>query len=88
MVSPPNDAWKTSAEIPYWMEFHSIIDMEFLRSFLRRHFAGKPVVVSPNVGCFLRLQQVWIQDLKMGLSLYKTKVTNRESVSFTGITTK
>ena len=23
--------------------------MEFLRSFLRRHFAGKPVVVSPNV---------------------------------------
>ena len=25
-----------------------------LRSFLRRHFAGKPVVVSPNVGCFSR----------------------------------
>ena len=23
--------------------------MEFLRSFIRRHFAGKPVVVSPNV---------------------------------------
>ena len=32
-----------------------VISMEFLRSFLRRHFAGKPVVVSPNVGCFLRL---------------------------------
>ena len=30
--------------------------MEFLRSFLRRHLAGKPVVASPNVGCFLRLQ--------------------------------
>ena len=29
--------------------------MEFLLSFLRRHFAGKPVVTSPNVGCFLRL---------------------------------
>ena len=29
--------------------------MEFLCSFLRRHFAGKPVVASPNVGCFLRL---------------------------------
>ena len=28
--------------------------MEFLRSFLRRHLAGKPVVASPNVGCFLR----------------------------------
>ena len=32
-----------------------VISMEFLRSFLRRHFAGKPVVASWNVGCFLRL---------------------------------
>ena len=29
--------------------------MEFLHSFLRRHLTGKPVVASPNVGCFLRL---------------------------------
>ena len=29
--------------------------MEFLRLFLRRHFAGKPVLGSRNVGCFLRL---------------------------------
>ena len=29
--------------------------MEFLRSFLSRHLAGKQVVASPNVGCFLRL---------------------------------
>ena len=29
--------------------------MEFLRSFLRRHLAGKPVVASPNVACFRRL---------------------------------
>ena len=29
--------------------------MEFLRSFLRRHLAGKSVEASPNVGCFLRL---------------------------------
>ena len=28
---------------------------EFLRSFLRRHLSGKPVVASANVGCFLRL---------------------------------
>ena len=28
----------------------------FLRSFLRRHFAGKPVVASRNDGSFLRLQ--------------------------------
>ena len=27
--------------------------MEFLPSFLRRHFAGKVVVASRNVGCFL-----------------------------------
>ena len=26
-----------------------------LRSFLRRHFAEKPVAASPYVGCFLRL---------------------------------
>ena len=31
-----------------------VISMEFLRSFLRR-LAGKTVVTSPNVGCFLRL---------------------------------
>ena len=30
--------------------------MEFLRSFLRRHFAGKPVVESQNVRCLHRLR--------------------------------
>ena len=29
--------------------------MEFVRLYLRRHLAGKAVVASPNVGCFLRL---------------------------------
>ena len=29
--------------------------MEFVHSFLRRHLPGKPVVVLPNVGCFVRL---------------------------------
>ena len=29
--------------------------MQFLRSFLRRHLAGKTVVESLNVGCLLRL---------------------------------
>ena len=32
------------------------VSMEFLRSFLRRHFAGKPVVASRNVVCFLWLK--------------------------------
>ena len=29
--------------------------MEFLHSFLRHHFSGKPVVVLENFSCFLRL---------------------------------
>ena len=33
-----------------------VISVEFLGSFLRRHFAGKLVVTSQNVGCFLRLE--------------------------------
>ena len=84
LVSPPNDVWETSAEIPCcwrlatqiwvvlligWDEFpmrhdpsealpRSVwwrVNSSFLRSCLRRHLAGKPVVVSLNVGCFLRL---------------------------------
>ena len=44
--------------------------MEFLRSFLRLHLAGKPVVASPNVGCFLRLRLCKISKL----SFYGTKI--------------
>ena len=33
----------------------NVIRMGFLRLFLRRHFAGKLVLASWNVGCFLRL---------------------------------
>ena len=88
LVSPRNDVWGTSAEIPYWWrvttqiwvrlligramrkiclnqsealsrprQWH-VIKMEFLRSFLRRHFAGKPKMASRNDGCFLRLMFV------------------------------
>ena len=32
-----------------------VISMEFLHSFLRRNFAGKTVVASRNVGCFLTI---------------------------------
>ena len=38
----------------YWCT----ISMEFLRLFLRHHFAGKSVVEWWNVGCFLRLWKV------------------------------
>ena len=49
-----------------------VISTEFLRSFLRRHLAGKPVVASPNVGCqsqatilvFPKLFSVFFWNLK------------------------
>ena len=66
LVSLPNDVWETSAEIPYrwrvttqiWVvtrhQYHN--DRQVWNfSFLRRHLAGKPVVASPNVCCFLGL---------------------------------
>ena len=49
--SPSSQMYLPSNQI--WVE--SAISMEFLRSFLRRHFSWKPVVASGNVGCFLRL---------------------------------
>ena len=36
--------------------------MEFVFSFLGRHFAGKPVVVPQNVGCFLELH--WMRIIR------------------------
>ena len=33
-----------------------VSSVEFLHSFLKRHFAGKPVVASRNVNCFLWLR--------------------------------
>ena len=43
----------------YW----HVISMEFLRSFLRRHFARKPVAASRNIGCFLRLVYIFLTFL-------------------------
>ena len=42
--------------------------MEFLRSFLRCHLAGKPVVASTNVGCFLGLKLI---QMSLGAGAYK-----------------
>ena len=81
LVSPPNDVWETSAEIPFWWHVTTRIwvvlliglkqsfsqseslpwsglrhQCEFLRSSLRCHFAGKPLVASRNVGSFLKLK--------------------------------
>ena len=91
LVSPRNDVWETSANIPYcwwrittqiwavlligWSKFPTrhnqsktlprslwwhVISMEFLRSFLRRHF-----------GCFLRLGGLgWVCATGMYRSTY------------------
>ena len=48
--------------------------MEFL--FLRSHLAGKPVVASPNVGCFLRL--FFIQGETFGV-LGENKTAERQA---------
>ena len=61
--------------------------MEFLPSFLRRHLAGKLVVASLNVGCFLRLgnQSVFILDLPLWLgnpkSFYGEKLASATKVT-------
>ena len=47
--------------------------MEFLRSFLRRHLAGKPLVASLNVGCFLRLLYIR-RDCKLIFSVAENKL--------------
>ena len=44
--------------------------MEFLRSILRRHLAGKQVVASPNVGCFLRLSKGFFAERATSISLH------------------
>ena len=55
-----NLLWPIICTYQIWaVTLHS---MQFLRSFLRRHFAGKPVVASRNVNCFLRLG--WQSNLK------------------------
>ena len=51
-----------------------LISIEFLRSFLRCHLAGKPVVASPNVGCFLRLNLTLVNNFS---NLILIGATNR-----------
>ena len=49
--------------------------MEFLRSFLRRHFVGKPVVVSLNVGCFLRRARWRVISDKLKADSWRLRLT-------------
>ena len=45
-------AFDWSCRAGNWFKW-CVISMEFLRSSLRRHLVGKPVIASPNVSCFL-----------------------------------
>ena len=49
--------------------------MEFLRSFLRRDFVGKPVVVSLNVGCFLRRARSRAISDKLKADSWRSRLT-------------
>ena len=49
------DMGLNQSEILLRSEERRVISMEFLCSFLRRHFVGKPAVASRNASCFLRL---------------------------------
>ena len=50
--------------------------MEFQRLFLKRHFAGKPLVASQNVVCFLRLQ--CMQDLAIVQAMFLDSKTSNQ----------
>ena len=55
-----------------------VISMKFLRSLLRRHFAGKPVAASRNVGCFLRLFQCKHKQFNYLYCATKAAVTTQQ----------
>ena len=51
----PLIGWKfSSASQKHYQDMSVVI--RHMRSFLRRHFAGKPLVASKHVGCFHRLK--------------------------------
>ena len=52
-----------------------VISIEFPLSFLRRHLAGKPVVVLPNVGCFSQANRA--EDFGI-LNKLETSLSERE----------
>ena len=87
VISLCNDVWEMSTEIHTedvsltrsgkWC----VINMGFLCLFLRRHFAGKPVVASWNVSCFLWLKQ-WKFQVSHNRTSRTTSSVERPSVNF------
>ena len=70
--------WHDQSEaLPSYGYWH-VISMKFLHSFLRRHFAGKPLVTSRNVGCFLGLQPPVVQ--KADSAIFRINLLPLDSV--------
>ena len=115
LVSPRNDVWETTSEIPYWWRVTTqiwvvlligraakqiclnqsealsrsrmwhVMSEEFLKAFLRRHFAVKLVVGSQSAGCFLRLVQVFKSisaDVSRKIARERDRETNCAFTSF------
>ena len=55
-----------------------VVSMEFLRSFLRRDFVGKPKVALQNVSCILRLTVFRWRDCTVIKLLFTGKSTPKE----------
>ena len=52
--------------------------MEFLRTFLRRRFVGKPVVAYQTVDCFLKLLKTSLYRVRFTISTKQSKKENQE----------
>ena len=68
-----------SGVLPISGHWH-VISMEFLRSFLRLHFAGKPAVASRNVGSSLRLKFLLLK-FRISLVFWATELDTSLSSS-------
>ena len=60
------------SEAPPRSGYWHVISMNFLQSFLRRHFTAKPLVVLKNVGCFLTVVQFsWCKvAMQLGVAMW------------------
>ena len=65
------EIWFNQSEVLSRSGSWCVISMKFLCLFLRHHLVGKPFVVSPNVGCFLRLGNVKFYGSPKSLGIMK-----------------
>ena len=66
-------------DLAYRVSASRITSLKFLRSFLGCHFAGKPLVTSRNISCFLRLLPHEVSEMSCHFVL-TTKTTQPRQV--------